>query len=547
MNDRFNWQAVYPPGVARQFTAPSRPLWTLLEDAARRAPEGVAIHFRDYSITWRRLWKHAEIASAQMRSRGYGNAKGAARVLLWLPNCPEFVTQFFGALRAGCIVTAASTHLTSEELARILADTDPTIAIIDLRRALEFDAAVRQAGTPEPRTYYIEPGKEFAPNPLRDSDLLPSVITPPPPPRCRPELDVAVLQYTSGTTGGVKAAMMSHRNLVANALQNNMWFGWTEKDVILGALPLYHTWGMCCVLNAAVAATAPIVLVEQFSPPEVLQAIERHKVSVVYGSATMFLRLLEAAGSDAPRIFQSVRYVKAGAMLVSAQLPEKWRAACPGVPMINGYGLTEASPEVTNNPPNAVKSNTVGVPLPGTEIRLCDPENPHKEVERGKEGEVQVRGPQVMLGYWNQVEATRAAIIEGGWLRTGDLGKFDDSGYLRIVDRLKDLIKFRGYSVYPSEVEKVLLTHPCVAEACVVGIPDPIDGEIPVAFMVFKPGAPQDITDFPKFVEPHLASFKRPRRFHIVSEIPKNAVGKPLKRVLREAPEPMTGKLPKLR
>lgn len=233
-------------------------------------------------------------------------------------------------------------------------------------------------------------------------------------------------------------------------------------------------------------------------------------------------------------------------MLVSGMLPEKWRAACPKVPMINGYGLTEASPEVTNNPPHAVKYHTVGVPLPGTEVRLADPENPRRELERGKEGEVQVRGPQVMLGYWNQMESTHEAIVDG-WLRTGDLGKFDEEGYLRIVDRLKDLIKFRGYSVYPSEVEKVLLTHPAVAEACVVGMPDPIDGEVPVAFLVFKPGAPQDITDLPRFVEPHLASFKRPRRFHIVSEIPKNAVGKPLKRVLRQAPEPVTGKLPKLR
>jgi len=547
VNDRFNWQQSYPAGVTREFAPPLKPLWSLLADKAAQSPDAVGLYFRDYSVSYRRLWKHAEIASSQMRARGYGNAKGAARVLLWLPNCPEFITQYFGALRAGCIVTAVSMHLTAEELARIISDTDPAIAIIDMRRALEFDAAVRQANTPEPRTYYIEPGKEFAPNPLRDSDLLPSVITPPPPPRCRPELDVAVLQYTSGTTGGVKAAMMSHRNLMANALQNNAWFGWSEKDVVLGALPLYHTWGMCCVLNAAVAAGAPIVLVEQFSPPEVLQAIERHKVTVAYGSATMFLRLLEAAGDDAARIFASARYVKAGAMLVSAQLPEKWKAACPGVPMINGYGLTEASPEVTNNPPGAIKYNTVGVPIPGTEVRLCDPENPLKEVDRGKEGEIQVRGPQVMLGYWNQLESTRQTIIEGGWLRTGDLGKFDDDGYLKIVDRLKDLIKFRGYSVYPSEVEKVLLSHPGVAEACVVGIPDAMDGEIPVAFLVFKPGAPQDITDLPTFVEPHLASFKRPRRFHIVSEIPKNAVGKPLKRVLREAPEPVTGKLPKLR
>jgi long-chain acyl-CoA synthetase len=304
---------------------------------------------------------------------------------------------------------------------------------------------------------------------------------------------------------------------------------------------------MCCVLNATIAAGASMVLVEKFDPDACLDALMEHQVSVVYGSGTMFLRLLESAGPDAERCFASVRYVKAGAMLIGSRLPELWARACPRVPMINGYGLTEASPEVCNNPPHRVKPGTVGVPIAGTELRLCDPENPATEVEPGGEGEVQVRGPQVMLGYWDNIEATRDVFVDG-WLRTGDVGAFDEEGYLRIVDRIKDLIKFRGYSVYPSEVEAVLLKHPSIAEAAVVGRTDPMEGEVPVAYLVLRHGADSDLSDLPAFLEPHLAAYKRPRRFHAVTEIPKNAVGKPLKRVLREMPEPgRTGLLPKLR
>jgi long-chain acyl-CoA synthetase len=336
---------------------------------------------------------------------------------------------------------------------------------------------------------------------------------------------------------------MSHRNLVANAEQNNLWFQWTEKDVVLGALPLYHTWGMCCVMNAAVAAGAAIALLEEFNPRTALDTIQRHGVTVAYGSGTMFLRLLDSAGNEAGDIFQRLRYVKAGAMLIDRSLNKRWAEAVPGVPMINGYGLTEAGPEVTNNPPGKVKAGTVGVPLPGTQLRICRVDEPETPVEAGQDGEIQLKGPQVMLGYWSEPQATRETILPGGWLRTGDIGRLDDEGYVQIVDRMKDLIKFRGYSVAPSEVERVLLTHPSIKEACVLGLPDTTDGEVPVAYVVLREGVPPDVSDLPSFVEPHLASFKQPRRYHIVHEIPKNHVGKPLKRVLRQMPEPGTGKV----
>ena len=509
MSDPFPWGAVYPDGVAREIHEPDAPLWHALGASARQAPASTAIRFGGASITYGDLWRAARSAAERL---GPGDGE---RLLLWTANRPEFVVAYHGALRAGRVVAAASPHLTAAEIAPILDDAEPSVVVADADVAPRLpqregvrvvDAAVFLDGT--------------APSAGGAS--------------ARGAHDVAVLQYTSGTTGGLKAAEMTHANLLVNALQNNTWFGWSERDVVLGALPLCHTWGMGCVMNATLLAGASMVLLPHFDPAETLDAIEREGVTVVYGSATMFHRLLDAAGPRAAQAFRGVRYVKAGAMLVGGDLPERWAAAVPDVPMVLGYGLTEASPEVTNNPPHARRAGTVGVPLPGTSVRLCAPDDPRSEVARGEEGEVQVRGPQVMRGYWRREAATSAAFVDG-WLRTGDLGRFDDAGYLAIVDRLKDLIKFRGYSVVPAEIERALVRHPGVAEACVVGAPDRVDGEVPVAFVRLHAGAAVSDADLAAHLEPLLARFKQPRAFRFVAEIPKNAVGKPLRRVLRDA------------
>lgn len=545
MTDAYNWQEFYPDGVDRNFKPPDRPLWAILREQAHRNPDRPAIYYRDLTISYDRLWRQSEACASVMRARGYGAAKRANRVLIMLPNCPEFVSHYYGALRADLIVVAVSPKLTHNELASIIAATEPRVAIIERSCALEFEHGVRESRAPEPNTFYVSAGEDFRKSEV-DSSLLPTLLEQPPRTVARTDLDPAVLQSTSGTTGAIKSAMMSQRNLLANAMQNNLWFGWSEQDVVLGALPLCHTWGMCCVMNSTIVAGACMALVEQFDAREVIETVRKQKVSIAYGSGTMFSRLLDAVGEDEQDLgsaLSGLRFVKAGAMVIESALQRRWEQMVPSVPMLMGYGLTEASPEVCNNPTGNVRNGTVGVPLPGTDIRICDPENPGKEMPKGHEGEIQVRGPQVMLGYWNDPEGTREVLIEGGWLRTGDLGRFDPSGYLRIVDRLKDLIKFRGFSVSPSEVERVLLSHPSVAEAAVIGVPDPTEGEVPVAYIVLHQGAPLDVEDLAGYVEPHLASFKRPRRFHVTHEIPKNHVGKPLKRVLREMPEPGTGRV----
>ncbi len=516
MPDPFDWQSSYPGGVLREPNVPHAPLWHALGSSARQSPGAVAIRFGERAIVYRDLW-----ASARAIARGLGPGDGE-RLLLWLPNSPEFVAWYHGALRAGRVVVAASPHLTASEIEPILDDAEPTVAVVDAALAARFPSrpGVRviptESGSAPPFSTTGAGNGRSEPDSVGSSG------------------DVAVLQYTSGTTGGLKAAEMTHDNLMANAWQNNAWFGWTPKDVVLGALPLCHTWGMGCVMNATLLAGASMVLVDHFDAAATLDAITRHGVTIVYGSATMFHRLLDAAGPRAADCFRSVRYVKAGAMLVGGDLPQRWAAAVPDVPMVLGYGLTEASPEVTNNPLHARRAGTVGIPLPGTHVRLCVPEDPEREVARGEEGEVQVRGPQVMRGYWRRPEATAAALLPGGWLRTGDLGRFDAEGYLAIVDRLKDLIKFRGYSVVPAEVERALCEHPAVAEACVVGVPDPRDGEAPLAFVRLRAGAFASDAELLEHLEPRLARFKQPRAFRFVAEIPKNAVGKPLRRVLRD-------------
>jgi len=508
MDDPFDWNSHYPPGVEREIHVPDAPLWHALGASARHRPDAVAIRRDDGEIRYRELWRAAQSAAALL---GSGDGE---RALLWLPNCPEFVVWYHGALRAGRIVVAASPHLTSSEIDEILDDAAPTTIVVDAARAADVP---RRDGV---RVVEVRPGGA-----LPDG---------PPPPPATPRGEVAVLQYTSGTTGGLKAAEMTHGNLLVNALQNNTWFGWTEKDVVLGALPLCHTWGMGCVMNATLLAGATIALADPTDPERTLDVIARRGVTIVYGSATMFHRLLDAAGARASDVFRGVRYVKAGAMLVGGGLPERWADAVPNVPMILGYGLTEASPEVTNNPSHAPRPGTVGVPLPGTSVRLSAPDDPTRDVAAGEEGEIQVRGPQVMRGYWRRPAATAATLIDGGWLRTGDLGRFDEKGYLVVVDRLKDLVKFRGYSVVPAEIERALVEHPSVAEVCVVGAPHPVDGESPVAFVRLREGRAATASELLLHLAPRLARFKHPRVFRFVPEIPKNAVGKPLRRVLRE-------------
>jgi long-chain acyl-CoA synthetase len=478
------WLAHYPEGLSARGRYPRFPLHGFLERAARRHPGKLALVDREGGLTYAELWDRVCGAAGWIRSRGAGPGD---RVLLRMANSRSAVVAFYGALRAGSVVVPSSPQIGEAELRAQIGDSEPALVI-----------------------HEAEPIGS-APLPREERAC---------PPSSRKRL--AVLQYTSGTTGHPKAAMMSHGNLVANALQNARWFGWTARERTLGVLPICHTWGLCICLNSTFAVLGTLVLVERFDPEETLALAARHEATVLYGSATMFHRLLAAHAADLPHL----RHVKAGAMLSQGDLKRRWDERYPRAPMQQGYGLTEASPESHNNPPQRFKAGTVGVPIQDTSCRVVD--DGGNDVE-GAPGEVLLKGPQVTSGYWRRPDESP---FLDGWLRTGDVGVMDAEGYLSIVDRRKDMLKFRGYTLSPNAIEERLLLHPAVREAAVVGRSDERDGEVPVAFVVRREAVEAEA--LVAHCREGLAPYEVPREVRFVDEIPKNAVGKPLRRALRE-------------
>ena len=457
------WHAFYPEGVAPSAAYPDLMVWELLERAARRTPGKAALVDGDVSLNYAQLWRRA------LGIAGGLDIDPGDRVVLRMRNSAALVACWFGVTRAGGIAVPASP------------DAEPPVEDAGARLVLEAE--------PEPR-----PPREPVRNPI------------------------AALLYTSGTTTGRgKGVILTHENLVANAYQNARWFGWTSREVNLAVLPLYHVWGLSTCMNSTVAVGGTLVVVDRFEPRTVLETVARHGATVLYGSATMFYRLLDAE----PRAIPTLRHSKAGAMLTQGDLKALWDARYPHAPLQQGYGLTEASPECHNNPPAAFRAGTVGIPVQDTDCRI------------GEEGEVQIRGPQVTPGYWNRPDETAAAFAGEGWLKTGDVGELDADGYLRIVDRIKDMLKVRGWTVSPNRVESCLLAHPAVKEVIVVGRPEVRDGDVPTAFLVL---AGDDATDeeLAGHCRARLASYEVPREFRRVEAIPKNQVGKPLRRVLRD-------------
>jgi long-chain acyl-CoA synthetase len=472
------WLAHYPQGLPPAGSYPAFPLHGFVERAARAQPGKVALVDGARSLTYGELWSRACAAAGWLRGRG---ALPGDRVLLRMANTVSAVVAFYGALRAGSVVVPSSPQIGEAELAAQVADSEAKITV----------------------------GEDESPGE--------GPVPPEPPPSA-----LAVLQYTSGTTGRPKAAMMSHGNLVANALQNARWFGWTADETTLGVLPICHTWGLCICLNSTFAVGGTLVLVPRFDPQETLALAARHRATVLYGSATMFHRLLDQPRAELP----ALRHAKAGAMLTQGRLKDRWDERYPHAPLQQGYGLTEASPESHNNPPRRFKAGTVGVPIQDTQCRVVDAAG--RDVKEGAPGEVLLRGPQITSGYWRRPDESP---FLDGWLRTGDVGVMDAEGYLTIVDRLKDMLKFRGYTVSPNAVEDRLLRHPAVREAVVVGRRDERDGDVPVAFVVRAGTVTAE--ELVAHCRAGLAPYETPREVVFVDAIPKNAVGKPLRRELR--------------
>jgi long-chain acyl-CoA synthetase len=343
--------------------------------------------------------------------------------------------------------------------------------------------------------------------------------------------DLAVLIFTSGTAGSPKAAMLTHGNLLSNLEQCQAHPGRSQDpgDVVFGVLPLFHIFGLNVVLGLSLLAGATVLLVERFDPQTALESIVNHGVTVISGAPTMWAAWAALPGAPADA-FARVRLGASGAAKLDTATGRAIRERF-GLELTEGYGLTEASPVVSSGTGLAAPEGSIGVPLPGVHVRLVDADGHDALV--GDAGEIWVQGPNVFTGYWNDPEATRGALTGDGWLRTGDVAVVDDDGFLFIVDRVKDLIIVSGFNVYPAEVEEVIMSHPAVAQAVVVGVPHPHSGEAVKAFVVTEPGQSIEEDDVIAHCEARLARYKCPQKVLFVDEVPQSATGKVLRNVLR--------------
>ncbi len=518
------WFQFWPEGVPRHIAYPEVPLFEFLSTTAGKYPDNIAFSCRDRNLTYRELDTLTSKLAAGLNKLG---VKTRDRVALFLPNGLEFVIGYYGILKAGGTVTPANPLNKRDELKHQLNDSE-AVAIITSESSYPMVEEIKdETGLKA----IILADSEGTNEGISLSTLLAKYPPSPPEVDLKPREDIAAIEYTGGTTGLPKGAMLTHYNLVANAMQNSTWLGWSNEDVIIGLLPFYHSWGACTCVNSPIYSGSRVAILPRFDDQELLMTIEKEKATLLHGAASLFTMLV-----NSPAITEydlsSLRYVKAGAMPIPPETRERWERMT-GVKMILAYGLSEASPETHTSPPKRIKPGTIGIPITDTDSRIVDEETGETELPAGKVGELVIRGPQVMKGYLNRPEDNKE-VLKNGWLYTGDLAMMDEEGYFYIVDRKKEIIKYKGYTVAPAEVEAVLYEHPAVKECAVVGEPDALAGELPKAYVVLNDGHTLAEEELIKFCEQRVAPYKKIRRVEFIQEIPKTQVGKVLRRVLRD-------------
>lgn len=496
---------------------PRQPLPALLEATARRVPNKAALIGGGGEVhTYGQLW------AAARRLAGFLRQETAVRrgetVAVMSPNSAECAIAVYGALLAGAKVTGLNPLFREREIIAQLADAEAVVAFAT-EPLLEAVEATRGHVPTLRRVEAIEKVEALG----ADSIAAPDVTV-------DPDQDLAFLPYSSGTTGLPKGVMLTHGALTTNIRQWISTGAIAEDSVQLAFLPFYHIYGAVVLLHATVAVGATCVVMPRFEPAQVLELIERYRVTELYVVPPALLALAHQPALDS-RDLSSLRFIASAA----APLPREVallaaeRLRCP---VFQCYGMTEACPTHIN-PPHAPRDGSVGLPLPDVEQRIVDMET-GAEVAAGATGELLVRGPQIMRGYWKQPEATAQAILPGGWVRTGDIARLDADGFLWLLDRAKEMIKYKGYQVAPAELEAVLMEHPAVVDAAVVPALMPGEGEVPKGFIVLKDGRQTSAAAIMAFVAERVAPYKQLRALEMVGEIPKSATGKILRRVLIE-------------
>ncbi|WP_027408331.1 long-chain-fatty-acid--CoA ligase [Anoxybacteroides tepidamans] len=523
---------LYPSHIASEFAIPDITLCDILMDRAKQYNSHIALSFYNKEITYKELAYMVEKLAANLQNLGI--QKGD-RVAIMLPNCPQYVISYYAILRIGAIVTQVNPMLVERELTYLLQDSGAeTIIIYDALyprlKAVQSNTAVKRAivVSLQPSAASFEQDIAFDQFLTQgDGQVRPVPVD--------PAHDIAVLQYTGGTTGRSKGAMLTHRNLVANVMQCAEFF----KDTIqygaeryLTVIPLFHVFAMTSGMNLAIYVGATNILLPRFDLKEVLETIKEKKPTTFPGVPTMYVAITNTPNVEQYGI-ESIKMCNSGSAPMPVELMREFERKT-GAVVLEGYGLSEASPVTHCNPPFAErKPGTIGIGMPMTEYKVVDVATGTEEVKPGEMGELVIRGPQVMKGYWNMPEETAAALRDG-WLYTGDLATMDEQGYVTIVDRKKDMIIASGYNVYPREVEEVLYEYHAVKEAVVIGVPDEYRGETVKAIVVLKDGKTASEEEIIDYCRQNLASYKVPRLVEFRQELPKTNVGKILRRVLRE-------------
>ncbi|NKE72468.1 long-chain-fatty-acid--CoA ligase [Candidatus Manganitrophus noduliformans] len=543
------WLKFYEPSVPANLQYPPVPLHQLLIESTKKYPNQNAILFYGKGMTYRELDEETNRFAQALQKLG---VRKGDRVAVMLPNIPQCVIAYYGALKIGAIVVMTNPLYVERELQIQLADSGAeTIVALDffyprIEKAKQ-GTALKNIILTSVRDklpwllsllYPIKAKKEGQwihvekKPPIYDMMEIMRQAPSSPPDVQVTETDLALLQYTGGTTGIPKGVMLTHKNMVANALQCRHWMPTLEEgnEVFLAVVPFFHVYGMSACMNLSIYLGTTLVLLPRFVTKDVLHAIQKTRSTIFMGVQAMYVAI-----NNFPNVKQynlsSIKVCISGAGPLHVEVQRQFETLTGGK-LVEGYGLSEAAPVTHANPIHGKrKPGSIGLPFPDTEVKVVDIETGTQPLPIGEVGELIVQGPQVMQGYWQKSEETNA-VLRNGWLHTGDMAKMDDEGYFFIVDRKKDMIKTRGENVYPREVEEVLFRHPKVKDAVVVGLPDSFSGEKIKAYLILKEGESATAEEVLTFCRTELSKFKVPQEIEFRKELPKTIIGKVLRRVL---------------
>ncbi|MDX6227192.1 MAG: long-chain acyl-CoA synthetase [Frankiales bacterium] len=555
--DQQPWLASYPPEVPHDYDFPDVPLTRFLDDAADSFPTSLAVAFLGTTMTYAQLRADVDRFAGALAELGVGKGD---RVALVLPNCPQNVIAFYAILRLGAVVVQHNPLYTPHEMGHQLADSGATV-VITLDRAYATVAEVRDQTALEhvivtsiidylprrqqlllrlpiskARTKRAEISAVVPKDVAQFTELLAHSPGPAVQADLDPSTDLALLQYTGGTTGLSRGARLTHANLVANAYQCRLWFTGAKagQERTLAVLPLFHAYGLTLCLGLTVLLAGNLILLPRFDLELTFEAIDKWQPTLFPGVPPIYKAMVDSPDVGKHNL-RSIKECVSGAMKLPVEVAAAFEQITGGR-LVEGYGMTEASPVTHANPLTGTRrSGMIGIPIPGTRARIVDQEDPATPMPVGEPGELVISGPQVMQGYWNATESDdsfAATFTEDGYLRTGDIAVMDADGWFAIVDRKKELIIAGGFNIYPSEIEEVLYTLVGVADCVVVGVPDAYRGETVKAYIVLQPGAMLTEADVTAHCAERLTAYKVPKQVEFRDTLPRTLVGKVLRRVL---------------